>query len=75
MDCKKENGYNILKKFRTAIIGIAMIVVPYLLGTLEFVQDLLYGAGFFCGLLNGIFAGLKIIGIVVLVYGIARKQQ
>ena len=55
MECKKENGYNILKKFRTAIIGIAMIVVPYLLGTLEFVQELLDGAGFFCGLLNGIF--------------------
>ena len=28
MDCKKENGYKILKKFRTAIIGIAMIAVP-----------------------------------------------
>ena len=61
--------------FVLAIIGIAMIAVPYLLGTLEFVQELLDGAGFFCGLLNGIFAGLKIIGIVVLVYGIARRQK
>lgn len=41
MDCNKENGYKILKKFRTAIIGIAMIAVPYLLGTLEFMQELL----------------------------------
>ena len=75
MDSKKETGYKNRNKFRTTLIGIGMIAVPYLLGTLEFVQELLDGAGFFCGLLNGIFAGLKIIGIVVLVYGIARKQQ
>lgn len=75
MDYQKEKGCKTVKKYRTAIIGIAMIAVPCFLGTLEFVQELLNGAGFFSGLTNGVFAGLKIIVIIVLVYGIARKQK
>lgn len=60
-----------LKQLYLVIVGLVICNIPQALETIPFIEKMMSGKDFYSGMLNGCFAGIKIIGVIVFVYGLA----
>ena len=67
-----------LKQLYLVIIGLVICNIPHALETIPFVEEMMRGKDFFSGMLNGCFAGIRLVGVIVFAYGLvcyANKTQ
>lgn len=60
-----------LKKLYWVIVGLVICNIPPVLEELPFIEDVMNGKDFFSGFLNGCFAGVRLVGVMVFAYGLA----
>lgn len=64
-----------MKQLYLAFLGLAICNVPQVLEKLYFIQEAMTEGDFVAGLLNGMFAGIKIIGVMLFAYGLAAYAK
>lgn len=60
-----------LKQLYWVIVGLVICNIPHVLEELPFIQEMMNGKDFFGGLLNGCFAGVRLVGVIIFAYGLA----
>ena len=60
-----------LKQLYLVIIGLVICYVPQVLENVTFIKETMNGTDFLSGMLNGSFAVIKLVGVIVFAYGLA----
>lgn len=64
-----------LKQLYLVVLGLVICNVPGVLDDVILIKEVIEGTGFWSGVVSGSFAGIRIVGVVVFVYGLARYAQ
>ena len=58
------------KQLYLVIIGLVICNIPHALEAIPFIEEMMHGKDFFSGMLNGCFAGVRLVGVIVFAYGL-----